>query len=69
MSPGDIFEEDKRKTISDEENKMNPFTIPRKSMVKIFHMLLNFYEEKSSYITGTIIPVTGNHDIINKHIL
>lgn len=70
VSPGDIFEEDKEKTISDEENKMNTFTIPRKEYGEdISHVIKFLCEEKSSYITGTIIPVTGNHDIINKHIL
>lgn len=70
VSPGDIFEGDKEKAINDEENKTHHFAIPRKEYGEDISRVIKFLcEEKSSYITGTIIPVTGNHDVINKHIL
>lgn len=70
VSPGDIFEEDKEKTISDEESQTHRYAIPRKEYGEDIARVIKFLcEEKSDYITGTIIPITGNHDIINKRIL
>lgn len=69
VCPGDILESNKDKDISYETNSnFKQHEIQRDEYGEDISRVIKFLcEEDSSYITGTIIPVTGNHNVINKH--
>ena len=69
VCPGDILGDDKEKNIAEHKrNDLSHFEIQRKEYGEDISRVINFLcEEKSSYITGATISVTGNHDVINKY--
>ncbi|HJF68358.1 MAG TPA: SDR family oxidoreductase [Staphylococcus kloosii] len=70
VSPGDISEQNKDKDINYETTNGNfkQHEIQREEYGEDISRVIKFLcEEDSGYITGAIIPITGNHNIVNKH--
>jgi 3-oxoacyl-[acyl-carrier protein] reductase len=70
VCPGDIrgeYKEMKIKNVRDQSDINNPIGRPGtgEDIARVISFLCN---EDSDFITGSVIPVTGGKDVLNKHI-